>query len=78
MTFEPVTTLKELSTLDEDQMTKGYVAGLNGSSEPEQHLGKSYWHGWRNGMIDSNRMPSDAASAELARQIVEKSKTVNR
>lgn len=72
--FEPVRTLEELDTLNSEMMVAGYMAGRKGYPEPEIECGKSFWHGWRNGMIDTGRMQQDDASLTLARLIVERSR----
>jgi hypothetical protein len=51
-------------------MVAGYRAGLDGTSEPGSDKSRSYWHGWRNGMMDSGRATIDDAQAKLAREIV--------
>jgi len=68
--FTPVTTLEDLESLNSDEIIEGYMEGRNGDPEPGENRGRSCWHGWRNGMIDSGRMEKDAAAAELARLVV--------
>lgn len=72
--FEPVTTLEELDSLDSNQIVAGYMAGRKGYPEPQQSEGKAVWHGWRNGMIDTKRLPADEAYYSLARLIVARTK----
>jgi ribosome modulation factor len=73
MTLErtPVSTVEELRTLDERDVISGYWAGFNGREEPGVEFNRSYWHGWRNGMMDQGRLKPDAASAALASAVVE-------
>ena len=62
----PVTTADELAYLDSRDVLHGYLAGLHGRDEPGVEFNRDYWHGWRNGMVDSGRMPKDAAMSQLA------------
>ena len=48
----------------------GYLAGLHGAPEPGSDKSKSYWHGWRNGMMDTGRLPHDEAARNLAAEVV--------
>lgn len=64
----PVETLAELDTLDDAEIQEGYRDGRSGEPEPGGNRSKSYWHGWRNGMMDSYRMPPDAASQKLVHE----------
>jgi hypothetical protein len=75
--FQPVATKADLEQLDDAEMVAGYLAGFQGDNEPGSAFSRSYWHGWRNGMADSKRMPSDPAMAQLAREIVGKYRHVN-
>ena len=68
--WKPVETLEDLDTLDTDEIVEGYRDGLRGAPEPGNNRTRSYWHGWRNGSIDSHRIPSDASSQALARAAV--------
>lgn len=68
--FQPVATKAELDMLDDGEMVAGYRAGFGGESEPGSDKSRSYWHGWRNGMVDSGRTRIDTAQAMLAREIV--------
>lgn len=68
---KPVTTVAELETLDERDIISGYWAGRNGRDEPGVEFNRDYWHGWRNGMMDSYRMPIDAAARALTHEVVE-------
>jgi hypothetical protein len=68
--YQPVTTKAELEQLDEGDMVAGYLAGYNGASEPGSAFSRSYWHGWRNGMVDSKRAEIDVAQTKLAREVV--------
>jgi ribosome modulation factor len=63
--FQPVTTAADLDLLDSDDIVSGYRSGLRGASEPGSDKSRSYWHGWRNGMVDSGRMEMDPAMWQL-------------
>lgn len=64
--FAPVSTLADLELLDSDEIVEGYRAGLSGDSEPGSDKSRAYWHGWRNGMADSRRIPMDDAMHSLS------------
>ena len=74
MNFEPVRTLADLETLDEDEILVGYQSAERGDPEPGLNRGRAFWHGWRNRMIDFGVLPSDAASQQLAHEYVEKTR----
>lgn len=65
--FRPVRRLEDLVTLDDEEVLDGYRDGLRGEPEPGNNRSRSYWHGWRNGAVDSGRRRSDDAQRELAR-----------
>jgi len=67
----PIEDIKSLDEQDERDMLYGYLAGLNGRDEPSCEFNRSYWHGWRNGMVDSKRMVIDDAQRKLAHDCVE-------
>ncbi len=68
---KPVESVSELDALDDRDVLSGYEAGRNGREEPSIEFNRSYWHGWRNGMMDSGRMKGEAASAKLAHDAIE-------
>lgn len=68
--FKKVCTKKELHMLDDDDVLAGYLAGLNGEREPGSDRSRSFWHGWRNGMVDSGRSEKDEEQAMLAEEVV--------
>lgn len=68
--YAPLRTKVELETINDDECVAGYRAGLQGDREPGSDKSRSFWHGWRNGMMDSKRMPHDADAAALARDYV--------
>jgi len=68
----PVMTLEELDTLNSDDVIEGYFDGRANEPEPGGNRSKSYWHGWRNGMVDGHHMEKDAAMAILAHLFVQR------
>lgn len=63
----PVTTLEDLAGLDKAEVLEGYWDGREGDAEPGNNRSRSYWHGWRNGMVDGGHRQPDPACRELAR-----------
>lgn len=68
--FQKVSSKADLDNLDEADIVAGYIAGLDGANEPGSDKSRGYWHGWRNGMVDSGRSDKDAEQASLAVEIV--------
>ena len=66
--FEPVQTIEDLESLDENQIVEGYRSGERGDPEPGENRGRAFWHGWRNRMIDLGELPHDEASRQLVRE----------
>ncbi len=63
--FQPVRTVDDFRTLDDGEMLEGYLDGFDGQAPPDSTRSRSYWHGWRNGMVDSARCPPDQAYLAL-------------
>jgi len=68
--YQPLSSAAELEVLNDDECVAGYMAGLEGCPEPGSDKSKSYWHGWRNGMMDKGRLPMDAPATKLAADYV--------
>lgn len=68
--FRPITNPADLDLQDPDEITAGYLAGLNGAPEPGSDRSRAFWHGWRNGRMDGGFAPPDAAQIELARAVM--------
>lgn len=69
----PVSNMATLEALNSDEIQEGYRDGFDG--EPcGDNRSRSYWHGWRNGMMDKGRIKSDWASQALAHEYVESTK----
>lgn len=64
--FNPVQTVDDFRTLDDGEMLEGYLDGFHGEAAPDSSHSRSYWHGWRNGMVDSGRRSPDQAHLDLA------------
>lgn len=60
-----VTTIAAFRRLDDGEMLEGYMDGFEGKPVARDACSPSYFHGWRNGMIESDRMPPDEAYATL-------------
>lgn len=67
--FQPVRTLQDLMTLDSAEIVSGYSSGRAGDKEPT-NCTRSFWHGWRNGTVDSGRRKIDEAGRQLASEVV--------
>lgn len=74
VSYFPVSTVSELETLDEAEIVEGYQDGLNGEPKPSGNRSKSYYHGWRNGMMDRGKIPQDKFSINLAYEFISKQK----
>jgi hypothetical protein len=60
----------ELDTLDDAEVFEGYRDGRANEPEPGDNRSLSYWHGWRNGMVDYGHMKVDDAQAALAADVI--------
>lgn len=70
MAYAPVRTVEGLETLDEKEIVEGYLDAAKDDPEPGPNRSRSYWHGWRNGMVDNGFRKGDTAMAELAHEVV--------
>lgn len=61
-----VSTIADFATLDDGEVLEGYLDGFHGGVAPNLSHSRSYRHGWRNGMVDSQRHTSDWAQEALA------------
>lgn len=66
----PVTTAADLATLDEAEIIEGYNDGREGFP-CSGNRSRSYWHGWKNGMVDSYRADPTPESRALIRDVLE-------
>ena len=53
MTYEPVSTLEDLDSLDQDEIVRGYTECRKGDPEPGANSNRSYWHGWTTRACDN-------------------------
>ena len=65
----PVTDPDEVLELDEAEMIEGYNDGRE-NARCGDNRSKSYWHGWRNGMVDGGHAKSDEAQRILVGKLV--------
>lgn len=66
---EPVRTCQDLETLNDAEVLEGYWEGRQ-NGPCGDNRSRSFWHGWRNGMIDGHHMQKDDAASALAREFV--------
>ena len=64
--YAPVETVADFKSLDDGEILEGYLDGFSGAAAPGSGHSRAYWHGWRNGMIESDRQPADFAYITLA------------
>lgn len=72
--YQPLSTAAEADFLDMDDCVEGYMSGLRTEEEPGSDKSKSFWHGWRNGMIDRGKIPIDEAAQNLCREMIRRQK----
>ncbi len=70
MSFEAVTTMEDLLTLDEGDIVAGYREFRRGDPEPGPNRGRAYWHGWKNASRDHHCEPPTPEAAQLAREFL--------
>ena len=66
---EAVSGLADFLTLDESAVLFGYISGYEGQPRPDLERCRSFYHGWRNGMVDSGRAVADEAQLALADEL---------
>lgn len=62
----PIRSAALLDTLNEAELVEGYFDGFGDAPAPGDNRSFSYWHGWRNGMVDGHHAEPDGAQQELA------------
>lgn len=72
--FSPVTTVKEFSQLDADDVVAGYWAGYNGSESPGSDKSRGYHHGYLNGAVDSGRAKISPEQERFCHAVVDAQK----
>lgn len=58
--FDAVRTVAEYRLLDEAEVMIGYMDGMAGLTGAVD-MTRSYWHGWRNGVVDAGFIEPDEA-----------------
>lgn len=66
--IEPIT---DPANLNEDECLAGYRAGFGFIPIDYTQKSASYWHGYRNAMVDTRQEPSTPEQAEFARKCIE-------
>lgn len=62
--YQPVRNVADFHSLDEAEVLIGYMDGIAGLSL-DHEVSRSYWHGWRNGLVDGGFIEADEAQLEL-------------
>lgn len=62
----PITRAAQLAALDKDEVMDGYLDGQRCTPTPDDTKSFSYWHGWRNGMVDAGYMNPTESQAALS------------
>lgn len=70
MAFDPVTTLADLDSLDEQEIIEGYLSAERGDPEPGDNRGRAFWHGWRCKMMDYHQIEITPEHRVLVREII--------
>ena len=61
----PITRAVLLDDLNDAELIEGYHDGRANEGEPGDNRSFSYWHGWRNGMVDGGHRRGDSAQQQL-------------
>ena len=65
----PVMLAADLATLDSEEIIEGYRDAREGFP-CSGNRSRSYWHGWRNGMVDSGRMKTEPEMMLLIKNVL--------
>ena len=68
--YRKISTKDEFEKINDGECISGYKSGLRGGEKPSSLHSKSFWHGWRNGMVDGGHMRIDSEMRQLAREVV--------
>lgn len=68
--MKQITTMKQLSELDEEEVVEGYLDGLKGEPKPGNNRSLSYKHGWNNGAVDAGYQEKTPTQAVLAHDYI--------
>ena len=66
--FKSVATVADFQTLDEAEVLLGYLEGFDGQPPPHSGCSRSFYHGWRNGMVDGGHAERDEDQHALAEE----------
>lgn len=66
--IDPIT---DPNDLDEDECLSGYRAGFGFIPVDYSQKSASYWHGYRNAMVDTHQEPMSPEQSEFARKCVD-------
>ncbi|GGD44186.1 hypothetical protein [Aureimonas glaciei] len=66
--FQPVENIADFRSLDEGEILCGYLDGMTGSPCTLAEVSRSYWHGWRNGLVDGGFTERDGPQLRLEAQ----------
>jgi hypothetical protein len=66
--FKSAATVADFRTLDEADMLLGYMDGFDGLPPPGSGSSRSFFHGWRNGMVDAGHLDPNSAQLALAEE----------
>lgn len=73
--IEPIT---DISQINEDDCLAGYLGGLGSIPMDYTQKSASYWHGYRNAMVDRGLEPASPEQNEIARQYAEECRKAGR
>lgn len=67
--YTPVRSVIKLDMLDDEEILKGYLAAYSDKHIEEVNVSESFWHGYRNGLVDSGKSKLDQAQKDLVRDV---------
>ena len=67
----PITRNRQLKQLENNEVVLGYMDGRNNDPKPNDNRTYSYWHGWRNGMVDGGHTEKDTSQILLAKDYLQ-------
>lgn len=67
--YTPVSSAIKLDMLDDEEILKGYLAAYSNKNIDEITVSESFWHGYRNGLVDSGKSKLDQAQKDLIRDL---------
>jgi hypothetical protein len=67
---QPVTTLRELLTLDDVELMAGHMSAEKGDPESGMNHTRSFHHGWRTRMMDLGEIPITPGHRKLTSEWV--------